>query len=1039
MRANVLSIAPGLPFLRTLAEAVLDGRVLRGQRAAADPLALADVTIFVPTRRAARALAAEFARALGGAAAILPMIRPLGEADEAALFEAAGLSPTIDPLERRMLIARFVRQWKAGLNAATLQVLAGEEIVPPASAADALWLAGDLAALLDEAENEGAALSGLLGLAPDRLAHWWQLTLTFLQILTEHWPAVLAERQIVDEARARNDWLRREAERLLSSGSPGPVIVAGSTATAPATVALMRAVAALPNGALVLPGLDRTLDDKGFDAIETGSSATPAGAAPGHPQYGLKTILSGLLLPRGTVDHIVPKDGDPLLAREAFVADALRPAATTDRWSDTAPRHPPQALDGLALVEAADEREEALAIACAMRDALAGEGSTVALTTPDRSLARRVVAELKRFGVDANDSAGRPLAATPPGTLLALALSVALSPGDPIALVGLLKHPLVRLGLTPGEARRAARAIEMIALRGTVGIADGARIAGLFATHRAAIETPGARSARPVRLVPQGDRDLAAGFATRLEAAIAPLAALRGAPPAGIGRFARLTAEALEALAADGEGDASELYREEAGAALAAFLTRLVACPETGFDFAPREFPDVVAALVAGETVRPRGGLSSRAFVWGALEARLQSVDTMVLGGLNEGTWPQRAAGDAFLSRLMRAEMALAPPERRIGLAAHDFTMALGARRVVMTRAARVRGAPAIASRWLQRMLTLAGEAGATRLRTEGEVYLAHARGLDGAAETPRVTRPEPVPPLEARPARYSVTEIETLIRDPYAIHARKVLQLEPMPALIRDPGAADRGALYHAILARFVADGVDPAAADAETRLLAIAREAFDEEALPAEVEAIWWPRMETLAATYLDWERGREGRVKARHAEISGETRFGELATTLGGKADRIDVMADGSVEIIDFKTGTTPSVQQARALLAPQLPLEGAMATLGAFPVTNGPVLSVSDLLYVRLRERDCRAETLTHVDKKSGAATTGDSLSAEALAKVKALLAAYRDPARAFVSRTRPILQGDYSGPYDHLARAREWSIGSDDGGGPEEGE
>ncbi|WP_188848732.1 double-strand break repair protein AddB [Aureimonas glaciei] len=1035
MSAHVLSIAPGLPFLRTLAEAVLDGRVLRGAVAPDDPLALAAITLFVPTRRAARSLGTEFARALGGRSAILPAIRTIGDDEDAALFDAGstGLEPVMSPLERRMLIARFVRQWKAGLNTQALELLAGEAVVLPASAADALWLAGDLATLLDETTNEAATLSGLVDLAPERLAGWWQLTLTFLQILTKFWPEVLAERGAMDAAAARNLFLERAAERYRSLGSAGPVIVAGSTATAPATLALMRAVAQMENGALVLPGLDRHLEPRGFDAIDIARAPGRSGTAPGHPQFGLKKILAGLLIPREVVEHIAPPENSAATAREAFVADALRPAETTDAWGEGTARHPPEALDGLALVEAVDEREEALAIAIAMRDALSAPEATVALTTPDRSLARRVVAELKRFGIEANDSAGRPLAATAPGTLLTLAVEAALTPGDPIVLVGLLKHPLLRLGLLPGEARRAARAIETLSLRGTVGIADAARLAAIFAEARAAAEDAATRAPpRPVRLVPAADRDLAVTLSARLETALLPLTALRPAPPATVDIFARAVTEVLEALAAGPDGDASELYREEAGAALATFLAGLLACPDTGFAFASSELSDVMTALMAGETVRPRGGLSARAFVWGTLEARLQSVDTMVLGGLNEGSWPARAGSDAFLSRLMRAEIALDPPERRIGLAAHDFTQALGASRVVMTRAQRVGGAPAIASRWLQRLTTLAGEAGTARLRQAGAAFLGHARRLDQLPEVPRSPRPAPRPPLADRPGKYSVTEVETLIRDPYAIHAKKILRLEPMPELMRDPGAADRGNLYHAVLAGFVTDGIDPADPDAEEKLLTLAREKFDAEQLPAEVEAIWWPRMETLAANYVAWERARGTRVVRRFEEARGSWRFEDLDTVLSGYADRIDVMEDGSVEIIDFKTGTSPSVKQARTLLAPQLPLEGAMVRLGAFAVTKGPVVSISDLLYVRLRERELYDETLTHLDKKTGVETTGDRLSDAALVKFRQLVAAYRDPGQPFVSRPRPFLAGDYSGAYDHLARAREWSVGDDSG-------
>ncbi|KQT64358.1 MULTISPECIES: double-strand break repair protein AddB [unclassified Aureimonas] len=1038
MPANIFSIAPGLPFLRTLAEGILDGTIVPGRSYRGDVLGLAGVTIYLPTRRAAMALRAEFARALGGISAVLPAIRTLGEADDAGLFEGGapiGLEPVIEPLDRRLLIARFVRQWKTATQAAAVEAMTGETIQPPSSAADALWLAKDLCTLLDEAETEGVAFAALSDLAPERLAAWWQLTLTFLDILARHWPAVLAERGVTDPFAARNAALLREAARLGSSATKGPLIVAGSTATAPATVALMRAVAGLPNGAVVLPGLDRHLSDEDFDAIHLGTGPGRTGAAPGHPQYGLKRILSQMLLPRGAVDHLAPEEGTKEAAREAFLSDAFRPAGTTDAWGESAARHPAQSLDGLALVEAVDEREEALAIAVAMRGALSDPASTVALTTPDRSLARRVVAELARFGISANDSAGRPLSATAPGTLMELALEAALRPGDPVVLLGLLKHPLLRLGHAPVEARNGARAVELVALRGQVGTADAAHLSALFETASKLRDEPGARVARAVRLLSEEDLDRADVLLKRLEAALLPLTALREAPAGEIGPFARALAEVLEQLAADPEGDASALYAAEAGQALAGFLQKLVAAGETGFSFEPAELPDVVAALVAGETVRPRGGSSARAFVWGTLEARLQRVDVMVLGGLNEGTWPQRATNDAFLSRTMRAEVSLDPPERLIGLAAHDVAMALGSPRVVMTRSMRAGGAPAIASRWLQRLLTLAGPAGAARLREEGAVYLDHARALDAGEEARPATRPEPRPPLAARPNRYSITEIETLVRDPYAVHARRILKLEPLPDLIRAPGASDRGNLFHDILAEFVRREIDAARPDAEAKLLAIAAEKFEAERLPPEVEAVWWPRMETLAGHYVAWERARNPEIAARFAEARGEVEFAELGTILSGYADRIDRRLDGSVEIIDFKTGITPSVRQARTLLAPQLPLEGAMTRLGGFQSVGKPA-SVADLVYLRLRESSLDEEGLAYTDRKTGAEVTADDLSDWALDKVRGLFAEYRKAEMPFASRARPFMAGAYDGPYDHLARAREWSVGEEPGSSEE---
>ncbi|WP_062112605.1 double-strand break repair protein AddB [Aureimonas sp. AU40] len=1034
MRPNVFSISPGLPFLPTLAEGVLSGRFLPDHRFANDPLALAGLTILVPTRRAVRALAEEFTRRLGGAAAILPRIRPLGDADDpSALFEegpGAELIAEMNVLERRLLLARLVRIWKESINQQALRLLAGEELILPASSADALYLASDLCAFLDEAVNEEAGLANLAQLAPDRLAEWWQLTLTFLQILTEQWPAILAERGLQDRAAARVRWFDAEAERLRRARPGAPLIVAGTTATAPSTVRFLQAVAQLPAGALVLPGIDCHLDEESFQAIDAKRSI----AAPGHPQHAMRRILTGILIGRDLVHSITPAEGDPLLARERFLSDALRPAETTDLWAAQAERHGTAALDGLELIEAADEREEALAIAVAMRDALSDPAAKVALTTPDRNLARRVEAELERFGILANDSAGRPLWATPPGTFTQLALTVAMEPGDPVALLSLLKHPLLRLGFPAADARDAARVVELIALRGGTGVADGASLAALFARRRAEAEAEDGRAPRPVRLLGQDDRDKAAILCARLEEALQPLAGLRGDGEGEVGDYALCLTRVLEALSRDEEGRPNPLYAEEAGIGLRDFLRSLVSAPETGFSFRPEELPDVVRALMSDVTVQPRGGLSQRVFVWGALEARLQNVDVMILGGLNEGVWPRTARSDAFLSRVMRTEIALDPPERRIGLAAHDLWMALGNPRVVMARSHRSGGSPTIRSRWLQRILTLAGKEGEKALLERGRVYLDHARALGAVEPQAPTRRPEPCPPLAVRPRRASVTEVETWVRDPYAVYARRVLKLDPLPEMLRAPGAPERGNLYHAILHRFVAEGVDPAAEDAEAQLLAIAREEFEREKLPAEIEAIWWPRMETLARNMIEWERERAPAIETSLTEIRGEHAFPDLDFTLTGYADRIDRLKNGRIEIVDYKTGTNPSVKQARTLLAPQLPLEAAMARLGAFEAL-GPVSSVADLLYVRLREREFYEERLAHSGGRTGEPQSGDDLATAALASLRRLIAAYRSADKTYPSRARPFLAGDTSGPYDHLARAKEWSVA----GTAEEGE
>ncbi|RVD57035.1 double-strand break repair protein AddB, partial [Mesorhizobium sp. M8A.F.Ca.ET.023.02.2.1] len=428
--SRVFSIPSGAPFLPTLAEALLAGRLVPGFRFDGDPLALADVTIYVPTRRAARALRGVFVDSLkargGGGSAILPVIRPLGEFDEdEALFEAEpsaaiDLAPPIAATERLLLLTPLVRAWKRRLPAHVAALFA-EEIVVPASTADAIWLARDLTGLMDEIETEGTDWAKLAGLVSGNLAGWWQVTLEFLGIVTDAWPKFLEESDRSNPAAHRSALIRAEAARLRRNPPAGPVIAAGSTGSIPATAELLATIAGLAGGAIVLPGLDQLLDEASFQAL-VAPGARPA--VLGHPQYGLAKLIGKIGVLRGDVEEIGA--AEPKLAlREALVGEALRPAETTELWAET--RNGFSASDiaaafaDVTLLEAASERDEAVAIAVALKQAVEEPGQRAALVTGDRALARRGSVELKRFGVVADDSGGTPLSNAPAASLLRLA------------------------------------------------------------------------------------------------------------------------------------------------------------------------------------------------------------------------------------------------------------------------------------------------------------------------------------------------------------------------------------------------------------------------------------------------------------------------------------------------------------------------------------------------------------------------------------------------------------------------------------------
>jgi ATP-dependent helicase/nuclease subunit B len=1027
---HVFSIPPGVPFLPSLADALLSGDLIPNFKADGDPLALASATIYLPTRRAVRELRSVFVDRLGKTSAILPSIRALGEfAEEELLFgsgeaEVLEMPPPIGAIDRLLLLAPLVQAWKSRLPA-HLAARYEEQVVVPASTADAIWFARDLAALIDEMETEGADWKRLAGLVEGDLAAWWQVTLQFLQIVSQHWPERLRELDRSNPAQYRNALLKAEAARLSRNPPEGPVIAAGSTGSIPATAALLSAISRLPKGAVILPGLDTVLDEASWEAL--GDPSSPAIC--GHPQYGLRKLLDALKVTREDVIELRQPEGD-LAFRRVLLSDALRPAETTDQWVNSPANTTSEsenALSRVSLVEAANERDEALAIAVALKHAVDSGSKTAALVTPDRELARRVSAELQRFQVKADDSGGTPLFQTPAAILLRLLVECIFRPGDPVILLSLLKHPLLAFGMERSNVRSAAETIDLVALRGGAGRPDIATLAEQFPARLSSLEDSNHQPFWKPRLTGQRIAE-AKDVLSALSVAISPLIAWRNRKVTLLSDIARASVEALENLARSGDGTLEALYYGDSGKKLASFLSALVGST-TALEFSAADWPDMLVALIATETVKPAPGSDDRITIWGALEARLQSVDTLVIGGLNEGGWPRQPEADRFMSRFMKTGIDLEPPERRIGLSAHDFMMAMGNGTVILTRSARSGDAPATPSRWLQRLITCAGPETADAMRRRGAILLNWAHALDGGEDVPFAPRPQPKPPLEARPKRLSITEIETLRRDPYAIYARQVLGLRPLDPLLRDPGAMERGTLFHDALERFT-KSVDPTRPDALAELLAIGKQLFEKTALPPDVAAVWWPRFERMAHHLIEWERLETPLVEARHAEIAASAiATNRSATLLSGRADRIDFLKDGTAIVYDYKTGSSPSKGQAHTLLSPQLALEGALLKRGAFSDLGAH--NVSDLVFVRLKGNgEVIPESILQHD---GKIRTAEELADEAWRRLGDLLAYYDDPASGYLSRAIPFREGDVSGDYDHLARVLEWSAGSDDGG------
>ncbi|RBP05697.1 ATP-dependent helicase/nuclease subunit B [Roseiarcus fermentans] len=1029
---RVFTIPPGAPFLATLSRALIDGELIEGFPGSGGPLALAEATIYVPTRRAASALADALLAASGGRAVLLPRIAPLGafEPDDSTVFadpgaddaSPAGPRPAVGALTRRHVLALLVRQWGQALRGAIRSADADgldcdplEPALVASTPAQAYALAGDLAALIDDLIIEGVKPKALDALAPDAAYdRYWRITLDFLKIAFAAWPAWLAENGLIDRA-ARVAALVDAEVAALAAGARarrGPTIIAGSTGANRATARLIAAVARSDRGAVVLPGLDTRLDERAWDMI--GASDGDEQGLAGHPQALLRRLIGLIGVARADVRPLGRQAG-PLAARAALIGEALRPAESTDAWRDrSAALAPPAvaaALESVAVIVADHETEEALALAIAMREVLETPGKTAALITPDPSIARRVAAELARWGVEVEDSAGRSLGETEAGALARLLLNAA-ADFRPLALQALLAHPSARLGRDRAGKAAAARALELGVFRAAPIVALDDLDAAFAAARAAAAD----RHAHPaVRSVGDARRAEGEGLARDCAAVLGPLRRLGSAPlrdwlDAHRAALAAVLAAPDDAAVPHGAPALDDLIEEWRAAA------------GEGFPCTLADYARLFEEALFGVRAPPAPSGCPRLAILGLLEARLLAFDRTLVAGLDEKVWPPAVNTDAFLNRPMRARLGLSPPERRIGQTAHDFVAALGARETILSRARKRGGEPTVASRFLQRLGAAAGAEAIGAAERRGAQYLAWARALDKPDSIAPAPRPEPTPPADKRPRSLSVTRIETLRRDPYAIYAERILRLKGLDPVQRALGPREAGEAWHGALEDFsIAFPAGALPPEARDRLAGLARAHFAELLRDPAFAGLNWPNIEKAIDVFIGFEAEARTEIERIFVERQGEIviplRDGSQFR-LTARADRIDRLVDGEATLIDYKSGRPPGKKEVTIGLAPQLTLEAAILMRGGFADLGA--MTPRRALYIKLGGAD-GGEAREAAEKGEDIA----ELAERHFADLKVLLDQFVDPGTPYLSRPMPKFASRFA-DYDHLARVKEWS-------------
>ncbi|MCA3561196.1 MAG: double-strand break repair protein AddB [Aestuariivirga sp.] len=989
---RLFTIAPDKPFLEVLAAQVLKGFPCT-DGTVPGTLGLARWTILLPTRRAVRELEEIFFRLTGGSGVLLPRIRPIGDIDEDLLQPEHGVEELGTPVSapgQLLLLMDLIDEWAAA-NPTTR--LAQEIAAAPHQAGG---LAQSLAELLDALETEDVDVTRIAELYGLESARHREAILEFLAIARETYPQRLAQENAMGPQARRSAILKREARRLEFTRTGRPFIVAGSTGSIPATCTLLKAIAGLPNGAVVLPGLDQFMDEASWTAV-----------GPTHPQHAIKQLLTRLDATRSLVAELGGAPGP----RAWLASELMRPAETSHLWHDALKGQEArvaEAMQGVELVESRSVPEQALAAALILRECLETPGRNACLVTPDRQLARRVKAELRRWNIAIDDSGGEPLIRFGGAALLNLLLEALLQGFAAEPLAALLRHGLATFGLPPDEARHLASLIELALLRTGTGAPE---IGKLSHALRIATETDN-RRALPlaVKHVTGEQWQQAIAQASRISDVLAPLALN---PPHTLAEHLDRLAKACEAMAGEafwaGEGGdvltgAFALLRDESRFLRRCDLRRTAA---------------ILRHWLHGLPVRNQQHNPTPLSILGLLEARLIRADVMVLAGLNEGTWPGATDCGPWLNRPMRDVLAMKQPEAQIGQTAHDFAQAFGNAEVKLLWSRRIGDAPGTPSRWLHRLLMILETAKLERRPSNWPLY---ARQLSEPAAVTPVAKPKPRPPVALRPKALSVTRIEKLIRDPYAIYARFILNVEPVKPVSSVPDLARRGTIVHAAIGDFLNRFPKHLPADAAGELEKDGSRHFQQIADYPGVVSFWWPRFRRIAAWMAEQEPAWRDGVECVVAERNGAVTFPVAGAdfTLSARVDRIDLMADGAARIVDYKTGDVPTKKQVETGLAPQLTLQAAILARGGF----------SDVA-----PRQTHALWYVHLSGGSPAGEVKDfpklahpvmELAEMHFAELQKLLANYASVEQPYYPRTIMKKEED-PGDYDHLSRYREWTL------------
>lgn len=959
---NIYNIPLSCSFWDTLAQIYID-------KFQTNYFELASALFLVPNRRACQSLIAAFVRIQGLKPAILPKIVPITEIDDDNLFFSAFNSediiedcPTaIGKEERLFLFTRMIMSKPADFGLKQI------------SLAQALNLAFNLADFIDSSINQGLSFDKLSELVPEKYATHWQETLKLLKIITDYWPKILEERNAVDISQLRKNLLYKQADVWESQHTKKTIVAAGITASFPAIVRLLKVVSSLDNGAIYFAGLDNSIDDIYWNAIDEL-----------HPQFELKELLTSLDIDRLQVPNVISPQ-NPL--REKFITEVMRPAVVSDAWQFLSSRAiPKQAWQGIEIIDNHTPRDEALTIALKMREVLLIPEKTAALITYDRNLARRVASELARFDIKIDDSAGIPLSLTPIGIFLRLLIEAAEDLESETKFIALLKHPLFLYHQNSATCRNYVYLYEL-SLRQKHYSIDSQILS----------------------------------FIDEIKSKLKKFSLLLHSSQISFEDILQANLQLAEDFAmSEDMPDINFMWHGDDGRCAAQFFAKILSSASYLGHINGKDYLSLICELMSKESVRRNYGTHPRLQILGPIEARLCHFDYIILGEVNEGIWPKIPQADMWMSRPMKKDFGFSLPEKSIGILAADLCTFLASKHVILTRAERVDGVPMKKSRWLLRMQTVlqALESDIETLRIPD--FISFVEKIDTPVHYTPISSPAPCPPLEARPRRLSASAVDLLISDPYSVFAKYILHLYPLDALDIPLDQRDYGTLIHGIIENFNNLYPNELPLNALETLVQLGKKQFDSAGLTPELFAFWWPKFVNVAVAYIAQDK-REN-VSSIHNEINGSIQYnlpqGPFIFT--AKADRIDFLKSGQVDIIDYKTGAIPTKKQIMSGHALQLLLEGLIAKKGHFEKIDSSELH--NLIYWHLGD--------TVSDKNLLVITpTEDDVLEKCEDYLIRLVTTFDFPSTPYYSRPIPKYITK-NRDYEHLARIKEWSVQED---------